>query len=114
VAKGQTEEHPINEVRLRGRLASHPEARSLPSGDEVVTLRLVVGRPRGRGSRVSVDTIDCTLWGAGLRRRSDAWMPGDVLVVEGALRRRFWPSPQGARSRYDVEVQRARRISRGE
>ena len=108
------QERPVNEVRLRGRLADRPEIRSLPSGDEVVTFRLVVGRRPTRGSQVTVDTIDCTIWGATLRRRASAWLPGEVLVVEGSLRRRFWRSPQGARSRYDVEVQKVTRARRAD
>ena len=103
-------QHPLNEVRLRGRLADQPEVRELPSGDQVVTFRLVVGRRRTRGSQVSVDTIDCTVWSASLQRRATSWDAGEVLVVEGALRRRFWRSPQGARSRYDVEVQKVTRV----
>ena len=103
-------QHPLNEVRLRGRLADQPEVRELPSGDQVVTFRLVVGRRRTRGSQVSVDTIDCTVWSASLQRRATSWNAGEVLVVEGALRRRFWRSPQGARSRYDVEVQKVTRV----
>ncbi|MFL6181101.1 MAG: single-stranded DNA-binding protein [Actinomycetes bacterium] len=107
-------QHPLNEVRLRGRLADRPEVRELPSGDEVVTFRLVVGRRRSRGSQVSVDTIDCTVWSASLQRRAATWEAGEVLVVEGALRRRFWRSPQGARSRYDVEVQKVTRVRRAD
>ena len=107
-------QHPVNEVRLRGRLADRPEVRALPSGDEVVTFRLVVGRRRSRGSQVSVDTIDCTVWSATLQRRAVSWEAGEVLVVEGALRRRFWRAPQGARSRYDVEVQKVTRVRRAD
>jgi len=99
----------LNEIRLRGRLAAEPEARSLPSGDEVVTFRLIVDRRGPRSAQATVDTIDCTVWSAGLRRRSLAWAEGDRLTVEGALRRRFWRSPQGPRSRYDVEVNRVSR-----
>ena len=99
----------LNEVRLRGRLAAEPEARSLPSGDEVVTFRLIVDRRGPRSAQATVDTIDCTVWSAGLRRRSLAWAEGDRLTVEGSLRRRFWRSPQGPRSRYDVEVSRVSR-----
>ena len=40
---------PLNEVRLGGRLAAEPVAVVLPSGDELVTLRLVV--PRTAGTR---------------------------------------------------------------
>lgn len=98
-----------NVVRLRGRLAAAPEARTLPSGDEVLTFRLIVDREPSRGSSVTVDTIDCTAWSAGTRRRVAAWEPGQPVLVEGALRRRFWRSAKGTRSRYDVEVRHARR-----
>jgi single-strand DNA-binding protein len=100
-----------NEVRLRGRLAAEPETRTLPSGDDVVTFRLIVGRRRSRDSKVSVDTIDCTVWSPSLRRKVAAWSAGETLQIEGALRRRFWRSPHGPRSRYDVEVTRASRAS---
>lgn len=105
----------INAVSLTGRLAAAPVRVTLPSGDEVVTLRLVVGRPRsrrpvGRASAPTVDTIDCSVWGAGLGRRVERWQPDDVISVRGSLRRRFWRTPAGTRSRYDVEVAQARRV----
>ena len=108
----------VNTVHLRGRLAAAPEARELPSGDALVTLRLVVPRPAGRrratlsGRAVTVDTIDCSVWAAALRRRVLRWDEGDQVAVEGSLRRRFWRGPGGARSRYDVEVVKARRETR--
>ncbi len=47
-----------NVVHLVGRLATAPEVREMPSGDQTVTWRLVVDRPvpdrRGR-----VDTLAC-------------------------------------------------------
>lgn len=104
-----------NQVQLQGRLADAPEHRELPSGDEVVTFRLVVTREApsnaSRRSRSTVDTIDCTIWSGRLRRTSGTWTPGDILTVEGALRRRFWRSPAGPRSRYDVEVTAATRVT---
>lgn len=109
----------LNEVQLRGRLSAVPEARALPSGDMVVTLRLVVPRVPGRrrgttgtGRSATVDTIDCTLWRADLRRRAVRWGPGDQVVVSGSLRRRFWRGQGQTRSRYDVEVVTARREGR--
>lgn len=103
-----------NTVQLTGRLAAAPIRTILPSGDQVVSLRLVVDRPartgRRSGARHPVDTIDCSIWTAALARRVERWEPGDVVSLEGALRRRFWRSPGGARSRYDVEVSRARRL----
>lgn len=108
---------PLNEVQLGGRLAAVPVSVVLPSGDELVTLRLVVPRPPGRGRArtrtVSVDTVDCSVWAAALRRRVSRWQPGDLIEVEGSLRRRFWRGPGGGpQSRYDVEVVRARRRRR--
>lgn len=98
-----------NHVQLGGRLAAI-DARTLPSGDEVVALRVVVPRPSGRRDGPTIDTIDCSVWRADLRRRVLRWQPGDSVEVEGALRRRFWRGPTGTRSRYEVEVSRLRRV----
>lgn len=105
----------VNEVRLTGRVAAEPTTATLPSGDEVVQWRLVVGRgpadrgPSGRGP--TVDTIDCSAWTSRLRSRA-ARLPAQTEVeVTGALRRRFWRSPAGPASRYEVEVTSLRRIS---
>ena len=105
-----------NEVLLVGRLAAEPEERELPSGDVLSSFRLVVDRPpaaRAPGPRgASVDTLDCVARGAGLRRAVRGWRPGDVLEVEGALRRRFFRTTAGTGSRYEVEVARGKRLSR--
>ena len=100
-----------NSVHLTGRLAAVPTRVRLPSGDEVVGFRVVVDRPprHRRGSSVAVDTIECSVWGAALGRRVEQWQPGDVVTVRGAPRRRFWRTSAGPRSRYEVEVSRARR-----
>ena len=116
---GDLDGRPVNEIRLCGRLAAAPSEKVLPSGDPLVTFRLVVPRPVSRrrgpaGGRVpSVDTIDCSAWSAALRRRVVGWESGDLITVEGALRRRFWHASGGARSRYDVEVLKASRRRRG-
>jgi single-strand DNA-binding protein len=98
----------VNEVLLTGRVSGPPEERELPSGDLVVLLRLVVRRApvRGRpgGSRASVDTIDLSCWTRPLQRKALRLGAGDVVTVHGALRRRFWRSPGGPSSRYEVEV----------
>ena len=101
-----------NEVVLVGRVSGVPEERELPSGDVVVTFRLVVDRPpqsRAR-SRAVVDALECSAFRADVRRRALAWAPGDVIHVEGALRRRFWRSAAGPASRGEIEVERARRL----
>ena len=98
----------INEVRLVGTLSQEPLSRVLPSGDEVVTVRVVVPRPEGRS-----DALDCAIWTAAGRRKAKAWHRGDVVDIQGSLRRRFWRSPSGAASRWEVEVDQLRRLSRG-
>jgi len=98
----------VNEVLLTGRVSGVPEERELPSGDRVVLLRLVVRRAaaRGRtgGSRAVVDTIDLSCWTRPLQRKALRLGAGDLVTVHGALRRRFWRSPGGPSSRYEVEV----------
>jgi single-strand DNA-binding protein len=104
-----------NEVVLAGRLAAPGEERTLPSGDVLVSFRVVVSRPpaaRAPG-RPTVDTIDCVAWGAGVRRSVLAWTAGDVVEVTGALRRRFWRSNGGGpTSRTEVEAVRAKRLAK--
>ncbi len=99
-----------NDVRLVGRLSAAAVERELPSGDVCTTWRLVVRRPTATRAGPSIDTIDCLAWVGGVRRQCLRWRPGDVIEVEGALRRRFWRSPGGPTSRCEVEVRRARRV----
>lgn len=113
----------VNEVRLVGRLAAEPVRRLLPSGDELVSFRLVVDRPvpsraeRGSVGRSgggvrnpTVDTLDCAAWRGDVQRVLSRATAGDVLEVRGALRRRFWRSPTGPASRSEVEATRVRRV----
>ena len=105
-----------NEVVLVGRVPAAAEERELPSGDLLVSFRVVVDRPAplrpAAGRAVSVDTLDCTAWGAGVRRTAKALGPGDVVEVQGALRRRFWRAGAAAASRTGVEVGSVRRLVR--
>ena len=102
-----------NEVTIVGRVPSEPAGRELPSGDAVVTFRVVVARPGGTRAaaaqsgtrrRVGVDTIDCAAWAARVRKAAKRVAVGDTVEVKGALRRRFWRSPAGPASRTEVEV----------
>lgn len=108
-----------NEVVLVGRVPAPAEERSMPSGDVLVTWRVVVDRPPSRrpvpeGVRVPVvDTFDCVAWTAATRRAAQALSVGDVVELTGALRRRFWRTGAGAASRCEVEVTRVRRLARG-
>ena len=101
-----------NEVLLVGRLSAAPEVRVLPSGDEITTWRLVVARDDAVDGRPSQDTLDCTAWSARTRKAAASWEAGDVVEVEGALRRRFWKTPASLASRCEIEVSRGRRLAK--
>ena len=75
-----------NEVHLVGRVSADPVLLTLPSGDSVVSVRLVVERARPPA--------------------------GDVVEVDGSLRRRFWRAEGVPQSRYEVELSGARRLAR--
>ena len=98
----------VNEVIVGGRVSGSPEERELPSGDTVVQLRLVVPRSGSRSGAAAggatVDTIDIACWTKVLQRKAVRLRPGDLVIVRGALRRRFWRSPAGPASRYEVEA----------
>ena len=115
---GSGEPIACNEVLLVGRVSGAPQERELPSGDRLVSWRLVVDRPPGGrklppGARVTtVDTLDCVAWAAGLRRTARGFCDGDLVELRGALRRRFWRIGAGTASRYEVEAVGLRRLRR--
>ena len=121
----------VNSVRLVGRVSAEPEHRELPSGDQLVQLRVIVTRPVRRGrsgprsrgatatpastegaapARQQVDTIDVTCWTAVARRAAARLQPGQVVEVHGALRRRFYRAGASTQSRYEVEASLLRRV----
>jgi single-strand DNA-binding protein len=107
-----------NELVLVGRLAAPAEERTLPSGDVLTSWRIVVDRPpvsqaRSDGRRLpTVDALDCVTWRRDVRRSVLTWAAGDTVELSGALRRRFWRSDRGPASRTEVEVTRARRLTK--
>jgi len=101
-----------NVVRLMGRVGADPAEKELPSGDHIVTWRVIVEQPaptRKSGPRSRVDTIDCIAWSARVRRTALTLSAEDRVVVQGCLRRRFWQTGSGPASRYEVEVTALRR-----
>ncbi len=111
-----------NVVHLCGRVSAVDPPRELPSGDSVVTLRVVVPRPaRAAGPRqrtkdsppprTQVDTIDVACWSAMTRRTAAGLAADDRVEVEGALRRRFFRAGGAPASRYEVEASRLRRVT---
>jgi single-strand DNA-binding protein len=105
----------VNDVHLVGRLAVAPVRRELPSGDPLVSFRLVVERPPGPRSGAAsrsptVDTLDCAAWRRDVQRSLSRAVAGELIEVHGSLRRRFWRTGGGAASRSEVEVVRVRRL----
>jgi single-strand DNA-binding protein len=104
-----------NQVTLTGRISSDPVERKLPSGDRVVSFRVVVPRERTAmtaKSKQASDWVDCAAWGGRVRRTCASWRVGDRVEVEGALRRRFFRADGGAASRVEVEVLGGRCLER--
>ncbi|MDV3220132.1 single-stranded DNA-binding protein [Intrasporangium sp.] len=110
-----------NEISLCGRLSAPAEERTLPSGDVIVTLRVVIPRlgttrrpglkRQGEARPGQVDTIDVVCWSARSRRAALRIAAGSTVEVEGALRRRFFGTPAGRQSRYEVEAASVRRLA---
>jgi len=96
----------LNHVELIGRVSAVLDPRTLPSGDEVASLRLVVRRSRAarRGSKQTVDTFDCDAWTPSVRRSVSRLAAGDTVRIEGFLRRQFSRGTGGPVSRVTVDV----------
>ena len=102
-----------NDVVLGGRLSAPAEVRTLPSGDTLVSFRLVVRRPEPRVRGQSTDTLPCITYDRALQRRVTAWQAGDVVEVEGALQRRFWRTAGGGTASVtEVNCRRGRKVPR--
>ena len=103
----------VNAVRLSGRVSAAPEARMLPSGDEVVSFRLIVPRSPAarRRSKQRVDTIECSAWTARLRRSVRRLAAGDAVTVTGELRRRFTRGAGGPMSWVNVDLDTCERTA---
>jgi single-strand DNA-binding protein len=102
----------VNTVTIVGRVSAAPDQRDLPSGDRLVTLRVVVDRPPERGgTKRVVDVIDVACWSKRTQRTATSLGPGDPVRVEGSLRRRFFATGTGRASRYEVEAGRLVRVT---
>lgn len=102
-----------NSVQLVGHVSGEPIERQLPSGDRVVSFRVVVPRSTAarRRTRQSVDTVECSAWSATLRRTAARLVMGDLVTVSGELRRTFRRGGAGVRSWVTVDVDRIERTA---
>jgi len=90
----------LNDLLLRGRVSAVATTKELPSGDKVVEFRLIVTRENREG----VDTLDIAAWSAKSRKTALSLAPDEWVEISGAIHRRFWQSPGGLASRWQVEA----------
>jgi single-strand DNA-binding protein len=112
----QTEEpQALNEVVLRGRISGDPQERELPSGSVLVSFRVVLARdrtPMTASSKQVSDWVECSAWGARVRKQAGSWHDGDQVEVRGALRRRYFRGGEQARTSVEVEMLGGRLLRR--
>jgi len=103
-----------NEVVLCGRVAAPAEERELPSGDTIMTARLIVDRDDAALGRSTqrVDTIDCVAWLRRVQRSMRGWEQGERVEITGSIRRRFFRGAAGPASRVEVEIRSVTRLDR--
>ena len=100
------EDYSLNDLLLRGRVSNEAISKELPSGDKVVEFRLIVTR----SERTGVDTLDIAAWSAKVRKIALSLEADDWVEVSGSIHRRFWQSPAGVASRWQVEADEIVRI----
>ena len=100
------EDYSLNDVLLRGRVSQEAVEKVLPSGDKVVEFRLIVSQDKQAG----VDTLDIGSWSAKSRRAALSLLPDEWVEISGSIHRRFWSSPTGLASRWQVEAVEISRI----
>ena len=86
----------VNLAVVRGHLTSAPEARTLPSGSDLVTLQITT-RSDERAVSVPVVVWDPPAWLAALD-------VGAELVAVGSVRRRFYRAGGATASRVELEA----------
>jgi single-strand DNA-binding protein len=105
VAKAKVEledeiDYSLNDLLLRGRVSAPATTKELPSGDKVVEFRLIVTRAEREG----VDTLDIAAWSAKMRKIALSLAGDEWVEISGSIHRRFWQSPGGVASRWQIEA----------
>ena len=100
-----------NEVLLVGEITTAPEERELADGRGAVTFRLDVRGETGAGA--TRDSLDITVTSARARKAALGWEIGDVVEVEGVVRRKFYKVGAMSKPFTVIEAERAKRLRRG-
>ena len=98
-----------NHVQLTGRLGAKLSERALPSGDVLLVFHIVVDRDRPK-TATKVDAVPCHVTTRALIAKLGKFEPGEIIAVQGALRRRFWRTPQGIGSAVEVHATNVVRV----
>lgn len=92
-----------NAVYLVGRVTSVAEDIELPSETILTRFRIVVPRAKPT-TKTTVDAIDLIAMKAGLQRKARSLAVGDIVEVDGEIRRRFWKAGVSVASRVEIEI----------
>ena len=92
-----------NAVHLVGRVTSVAEDIELPSETILTRFRIVVPRAKPT-TKTTVDTIDLIAMKSGVQRKARSLAVGDIVEVEGEIRRRFWKAGVSVASRVEIEI----------
>jgi single-strand DNA-binding protein len=76
-------DYSLNDLLLRGRVSAPATTKELPSGDKVV---------------------DIAAWSAKMRKVALTLEGDEWIEVSGSIHRRFWQSPTGVASRWQIEA----------
>ena len=96
----------LNDLLLRGRVSAPATVKELPSGDKVVEFRLIISRL----DRDGVDTLDIAAWSGKSRKTALSLKSDEWIEVSGSVHRRFWQSPSGLASRWQIEATEISRL----
>jgi len=99
-------DYSLNDLLLRGRVSAQATSKELPSGDKVVEFRLIVTRAEREG----VDTLDIAAWSAKSRKIALTLEGDEWVEISGSIHRRFWQSPTGVASRWQIAADEIVRI----
>jgi single-stranded DNA-binding protein len=101
-----------NPVVLTGRVVRTPRRFIRPDGSEVVQFSFEPDGSREDRATVPKERVDVLVFGPAAGGEADQVQDGEVLRVEGRLRRWSWESPEGRhRSRTEIVVTELHRLS---
>ena len=99
-----------NEVYLVGEVSTAPEERTLSDGRGVMTFRLEVRADSETGP--IRDSFDITIADGRTRKAARAWEVGNLIEIEGVVRRKFYKAGAASKPFTVIEAASAKRLRR--